>query len=351
MPDAGAGGPGGGRTPDISLEQARALIERAINKAEQLGLRGSVAVVGGSGVLVSASRMDASGAGGMARARSKAWIAATQQVPSAEHLRRMVTIAGPVAQGFVSCSPEANFPGAGGMPVLDKPVRDPAARDETLVIGGIAASGAAVSPFYPAGTDPMDMIADGVPANPEDLVVHYALGVPYAGQHGDDEQRWRAAFGEWPGEPGGQGPAGQGMTAAPAAQAQPEHRWAVTLADQVMAEAARRGQRVAVAITDHRGDPIQQDWMPDAPTAAVAVAQAVAAAAGTFQCPSAELAALYPDGLAAQLGALVPFPVLAAPGGLPVEEGGRVVAGLGVAGRDPGACEEIAAAVLAARAG
>ena len=110
---------GPGRTPDISLGQARALIERAIDKAEQLGLRGSVAVVGASGVLVSASRMDASGAGGMARARSKAWIAATQQVPSAEHLRRMVTIAAPVAQGFVSCSPEANFPGAGGMPVFE----------------------------------------------------------------------------------------------------------------------------------------------------------------------------------------------------------------------------------------
>jgi uncharacterized protein GlcG (DUF336 family) len=332
--------PGGGRTPDIPLDQARALIERAIDKAEQLGLRGSVAVVGGSGVLVSASRMDASGAGGMARARSKAWIAATQQVPSAEHLRRMVTIAGPVAQGFVACSPEANFPGAGGMPVRD------AASEGDLVIGGIAASGAAVSPFYPAGTDPMDMIADGVPANPEDLVVHYALGVPYAGQHGDDEQRWRAVFGEWPGSH----PAGRGMTGAPAAKAQPEHQWAVALADQVMAEAARRGRQVAVAITDHRGDPVQQDWMPGAPTAAVAVAQAVAAAAGTFQCPSAELAALYPDGLAAQLGALVPVPVLAAPGGLPVEEDGRVVAGLGVAGRDPGVCEEIAVAVLAARA-
>jgi uncharacterized protein GlcG (DUF336 family) len=329
-------------TPDISLDQARALIERAIDKAEQLGLRGSVAVVGGSGVLVSASRMDASGAGGMARARSKAWIAATQQVPSAEHLRRMVTIAGPVAQGFVSCSPEANFPGAGGMPVPD-----PAAHDGGLVIGGIAASGAAVSPFYPAGTDPMDMIADGVPANPEDLVVHYALGIPYTGQHGDDEKRWRDAFGEWPA--GDQRPVGQGMTAAPAAQAQPEHRWAIALADQVMAEAQRRGLRVAVAIADHRGDPIQQDWMPDAPTAAVAVAHAVAAAAGTFQCPSGELAALYPDGLAGQLGAVLPFPILAASGGLPVEEDGRVVAGLGVGGRDPGACEEIAAAVLTAR--
>jgi uncharacterized protein GlcG (DUF336 family) len=358
VPNAGAEGPGrpgGGRTPDISLDQARALIERAIDKAEQPGLRGSVAVVGGSGVLVSASRMDASGAGGIARARSKAWIAATQQVPSAEHLRRMVTIAGPVAQGFVACSPEANFPGAGGMPVLDTAVRDTAVRDPAvrdpavheggLVIGGIAASGAAVSPFYPAGTDPLDMIADGVPANPEDLIVHYALGVPYAGQHGDDEQRWRDAFGEWPGEL-----AGRGTVAAPTAQAQPEHRWAVALADQVMAEAGRRGRQVAVAITDHRGDPVQQDWMPGAPTAAVAVAQAVAAAAGTFQCPSSELAALYQDGLAAQLGAVLPFPVLAAPGGLPVEEDGRVVAGLGVAGRDPGTCEEIAAAVLGARA-
>jgi len=133
-------------------------------------------------------------------------------------------------------------------------------RDGDLVVGGIAASGAAVSPFYPAGTDPMDMIADGVPANPEDLVVHYALGVPYAGQHGDDGARWRAAFGEWPGDVAGGSPAGQGMTPAPAAQAQPEHQWAVALAGQVMAEARRRGQRVAVAVADHRGDPVQHLW-------------------------------------------------------------------------------------------
>jgi uncharacterized protein GlcG (DUF336 family) len=139
------------RTLDISLDEARALIERAIDKAEHLGLRGSVAVTGGSGVLVSASRMDASGAGGMARARSKAWIAATQQVPSAEHLKRMTTIAAPVAQGFVACSPEANFPGAGGMPIR----RGAGGSSAGQVIGGIAASGAAVSPFYPDGTDPV----------------------------------------------------------------------------------------------------------------------------------------------------------------------------------------------------
>jgi uncharacterized protein GlcG (DUF336 family) len=55
--------------------------------------------------------------GGMARARSKAWIAATQQIPSAEHLHRMRTVAPPMVTGFVGCSPEAVFPGAGGMPI------------------------------------------------------------------------------------------------------------------------------------------------------------------------------------------------------------------------------------------
>ena len=330
-------------TPDIPLAAARALIERAIDKAEQFGLRGSVAVVGGSGVLVSASRMDASGAGGMARARSKAWIAGTQQVPSAEHLRRMTTIAPPVAAGFVTCSPEARFPGAGGMPI-----RARGSENGDLVIGGVAASGAAVSPFYPDGTDPMQMIADGRAANPEDLVVHYALGLPYAGQHGDDEKRWRAAFGDWP--PGS--PAGQGMAPAPAARGQQEHRWAVGLADQVIAAAGRRGVQVAVAVTDHYGDPIQQDWMSGAPTAAVAVAHAVAAAAATFQCPSGELASRYPGagdqpGHRPGRGAGRPSPVLAVPGGLPVAEDGRVVAGLGVAGRDPLVCHEIAATVLA----
>jgi uncharacterized protein GlcG (DUF336 family) len=325
-------------TPDISLEQARALIERAIDKAEHLGLRGSVAVAGGSGVLVSASRMDASGAGGMARARSKAWIAATQQVPSSEHLRRMTTIAAPVAQGFVACSPEANFPGAGGMPIGS-------GGQAGSVIGGIAASGAAVSPFYPDGTDPMQMIADGKAANPEDIVVHYALGLPYTGQHGNDHERWTRAFGDWPDGK----PAGRGMAAAPAASGQHEHRWAVTLADQVIAEAGRRGVQVAVAIVDHRGDPVQQDWMPGAPTAAVAVAQAVAAAAATFQCRSRDLGSLYPAAALALLAAALPVAILPAPGGLPVEEDGQIVAGLGVAGRDPGACEDIAATVLAAR--
>ena len=100
-------------TTDMPLADARRIVERAIAKAEHIGVRGAIAVVGGSGVLVSASRMDRGGAGGMARARSKAWIAATQQMPSVVHLGRMQTIPAPMVSGFVVCSPEASFPGAG----------------------------------------------------------------------------------------------------------------------------------------------------------------------------------------------------------------------------------------------
>src|ERR1700743_825106 len=102
--------------------------------------------------------MDRGGAGGMARARSKAWIAATQQMPSLVHLGRMRTLPAPLATGFVACSPEAAFPGAWGRRVLA----------DGAVIGAIAASGATVGPFvdYP-GASKRRLIADGRPANCE----------------------------------------------------------------------------------------------------------------------------------------------------------------------------------------
>jgi uncharacterized protein GlcG (DUF336 family) len=310
-------------TRDMPLADARALIARALAKAQDLGVRGAVAVVGGSGVLVSASRMDRGGTGGMARARSKAWIAATQQLPSLVHLDRMRTLPDPMVRGFVACSPEAVFPGAGGMPIRDA---------DGAVIAGIAASGATVGPFvdYP-GAERRKLIAGGQPANAEDLLVHYALGIPYAGQHGDDEARWRAAYGELPDEPG------LGMAEPPPAEL-PEHAWALGLADRVIEEAARRGVRVAVAVVDHRGDPIQQDCMDGAPTAGPFAAAAVAAGAATFPRPSGEVPAA--------LTGVLPYAVAAVPGGLPVHEDGRVVAGLGVAGPPPEVCHELAAAVL-----
>jgi uncharacterized protein GlcG (DUF336 family) len=299
------------RVPDIPLSDARALIERAIDKAQDIGVRGAVVVVGLSGALVSASRMDRGGAGGMARARSKAWIAATQQMPSVVHLDRMRTLPAPMSTGFVVCSPEAAFPGAGGMPVEG---------------GGIAASGATVGPFvtYP-GADRRKLIAGGKPANAEDLLVHYALGRPYEGQHGDDEARWIDAYGALPDEPG------LGMEDAPRA-VQPELDAARELAGRAIAEATARGVKIAVAIVDRRGEPIQQDCMDGAPAAGPFVAEAVAAGAATFGVASGEVPS--------EAIGVLPYRVAVLPGGLPLAQGG-----IGIAGVAPALADEIAKAV------
>ena len=314
---------------DVPLAEARALVRRAVDKAEQLGLRGAIAVVGASGALVTASRLDHGGPGGMSRARSKAWISATQQIPSAEHLHRMTTLPAPIGQGFVTASPEALFPGAGGLPI----------RDGEAVIGGISASGATVGPFLPAGVAPEVVSADGEPANPEDLLIAYALSTPYAGQHGDDRARWQARFGDLTVKPEDS----LGMRPAPPAAGQSELDWAVALCDRVLAAAESERLRVSVAVVDRGGDPIQQDRMDHAVAGGVDVALATASAAARFGVPSDQLAAWYP---AAQLAALHPAPLLAAPGGLPIVIEDRVVGGLGVGGADPATCAALAKVAL-----
>jgi uncharacterized protein GlcG (DUF336 family) len=308
-------------------------VRRAVDKAEQLGLAGGIAVVGASGALVTASRLDHGGAGGMARATSKAWISATQQIPSAEHLHRMTTLPLPISAGFVGISPQAMFPGAGGMPVRD---------EDGVVVAGIAASGATVSPFLPTGVAPEVVSADGEPANPEDLLIAYALRVPYVGQHGDDRARWQARFGDLVVRPEDS----LGMAAAPPASAQHELDWAITLTDRVLEEAGRAGVRVSVAVCDAGGDPIQQDRMEGAVAGGVEVALGTAAAAARFGVASGALGDRYGPAAAA-LATLHPVPVLAVPGGVPALDGDRVVAGLGVGGEDPQVCARLAAAALA----
>jgi uncharacterized protein GlcG (DUF336 family) len=101
-----------------------------------------------------------------------------------------------------------------------------------------------------------------------------------------------------------------------------------------------------VAVVDRGGDPIQQDLMDGAPAGGVAVAQAVAGAAALFGEDSGELGARF--GPVEAIGALVVPPVLGVPGGLAVWDGAHVVAGLGVGGYHPSACEDIARTVLAA---
>ena len=154
-----------------------------------------------------------------------------------------------------------------------------------MVVAGIAASGATVSPFFPDGVDPRVVSADGKPANPEDLLIAYALGLPYAGQHGDDQKRWEQRFGDLVVDPADS----LGMAPAPPASRQAQLDWARALCDAAMDAASRRGVRVAVAVVDRGGDPVQQDLMDGAPAGGVAIAQAVAGAAALFDCDSGDL--------------------------------------------------------------
>lgn len=316
---------------ELALADARRLVQRAVDKAAQLGLRGGIAVVGASGGLITASRLDRGGPGGMTRARSKAWISATQQIPSTEHLRRMTSLPPVIAAGFVAASPEAMFPGAGGIPVLD---------DDGRVVAGIAASGATVSPFLPDGVAPQIVSANGVPANPEDLLIAYALDVPYVGQHGDDTAKWRERFGDL--EVSAED--SLGMKDAPPAQ-QPELSWAVGLCDAVLAAAAEQGLALSVAVTDPGGDPIQQDRADGGVVAGPDVALATAATAARYGLPSEMVADAYGSATAA-LANLNPAPFLAVAGALPVFADGQVIGAVGVGGADPGRCAELVRTVL-----
>jgi uncharacterized protein GlcG (DUF336 family) len=307
--------------PDLPLDAARELVQRAVDKAEQLGLRGAIAVVGASGGLITASRLDAGGPGGMGRATSKAWISGTQQIPSAEHLHRMTHLPAPISSGFVAVSPQARFPGAGGMPIRDA---------DGNVVAGIAASGATVSPFLPSGVAPEIVSADGEPANPEDLLIAYALRIPYVGQHGDDAAKWRDRFGDLVVTP----EASLGMKPAPTASKQVELQWARELCDRVMAS----GERVSVAVVDLGGDPIQQDRADAGVVGGVEVALATAATAARFGLASEEVLATLGSGVAA----LHPAPFLGVPGGVPVLREGVLLGAIGVGGAAPDVCARLA---------
>ena len=192
--------------------------------------------------------------------------------------------------------------------------------DDGVVVAGIAASGATVGPFvdYP-GADRAQADRRRQARQLRGPARALRARPPVRGP----ARRRRGSAGS---PPTARCPTsrGSGMADPPPASAQPEHEWALALADRAIAAAARRAAlRIAVAIVDRRGDPIQQDCMDGAPTAAPFVAEAVAAAAATFQLPSEEM----PGGCGARAARTA---VAAVPGGLPVAEGG--VAGLGIAG-------------------
>ena len=108
------------------------------------------------------------------------------------------------------------------------------------------------------------------------------------------------------------------------------------IANAVLDIARDAHSAVSVAVVDRRGEVVQHDSMDFAPTGSPYVAEAIAAASALYGVMSKDAVALVRD-----TGHLMPVPVAAVAGGLPLESDGRPFAALGVAGADPDACQRL----------
>jgi hypothetical protein len=123
--------------------------------------------------VVSISKMDDAPAAAPRVARAKAVLAAIMQGPTNTFAERMDQH--PVRYAaYLDMLPDKTFPGGGGAPIM---------RGKRC-IGGMA-TGPGVAPLTSIpGVHPTQLTSGNASGNAEDLVICYALRVPYRSQHG-----------------------------------------------------------------------------------------------------------------------------------------------------------------------
>lgn len=301
----------------LPLSDARALLGRAVDKCESLRQSGTFIVVDASGAPVSAVRMDGSAPGALPLVRAKAFATAVNCEPSARFAARMGKFPPGIFASYQALMRFQPFPGAGGMPITTG----------DRIIGAMA-TGLGIGPFVKLpGVAPSQLIADGAPANLEDIIISFALGGPYSPQHGDDIGRWIEAYGSAP-MPELKGTA---MDPVPVASRQAGLDHARGVSDFVIARAAEQGARVSIAVVDSLGDVITLDRMDGAPPMGVDVAAATALASVNFGVPSAEIASQKDhQGALDRLLDVVPYRMLALSGGYPFSNGNVMTGAIGV---------------------
>jgi uncharacterized protein GlcG (DUF336 family) len=314
----------------LTLQEARTMIDRGLDKARQLRQAGAIVVVDAGGTVVSLSRMDDGPVASINVSRAKAYLAAVQGRPTAAfaanaHERPEIFSA------FQAILPREPFPGAGGMPVLKG----------GRVVGGIA-TGGGIGPYTAIpGVAPDALLVDGKPANAEDLVICAALDIPYQSQHGERpllDSRGRAD------DPVGTVPLGLAA--------------AREYADRAIQYAVEHDMPIGVAVVDELGRLLQADRMDDSALLSGEMAEAKAMSALKFRRPTSALAEEFRSN-SARLRAIEKigrFTILALGGGIPITHDGRIVGALGVSGSGAtaspehgtgGRDAEVAAAALA----
>ena len=151
----------------LTLREAREILERAVEKSEEIGWISAYAVVDEGGNVISMSRVDGAPAAAAALARSKAYLAAVTCRHTLAFANRME--AHPVRfDGYQSILPRPLFPGPGAAPI----------KKDGKVVGGFASS-------VSSNEDGMQVEVDGKKMSREDIVTAHALQIPYFEQHAD----------------------------------------------------------------------------------------------------------------------------------------------------------------------
>ncbi len=312
--------------PDLTLTEARAIMDRAIEKTRRFKLAGAIVVMDLGANVVCLSRMGTAPTT-IWIARAKAYLTAAKRRPLTETSVRMHDR--PFNNGnWQRMAQEPIFPGEGGM-LIQKDGR---------VVGAIA-TGEGIGPFDEIpGVDPGEFELDGVWGNAEDIIIAYALRIPYEDQHTRTTDR-----------PAREGPH-RGRQVPERIDDLP-HTLEVArrYADRAIELAQQRGVALGVAVVDEVGVVMQMDRMDGAPPASPDLAEARAATALVFQRPTLEVTrSTSPDHLD-RVGEIVHFKILGGGGGAPITRDGQVVGAVGVFGAiDDEAADALARAAASA---
>jgi uncharacterized protein GlcG (DUF336 family) len=157
---------------DLTHAEARAIIDRAIAKTRELKQAGAFAVVDAGGNLICLSRMGEAPMNAALVARAKAFVSATERAPSA-----IATAAWRQNPALFAAAQKLLTKNA----IVAEPGAMPIAKGGRIV-GALAAAGIGAWTEIP-GVDAKLLMAEDLKANAEDLIIAYALQIPYENQH------------------------------------------------------------------------------------------------------------------------------------------------------------------------
>jgi len=289
--------------PDITLAEARAIVDRALAKARALHQAGAFVLVDAGGNVVTVSRIGEGPPSSVWVSRAKAYVSSVQRAPSARSATNWRDNPA-VFSAFQRLMRDDIFPGPGAMPI----------RKGDRVVGALS-TGGGLGPWTEIpGVDPSELMVDGAPANAEDMIIADALQIPYSNQHPDVQRlvgpRVTERIDDLPHCLAG----------------------ARRYADGAIEYAKTKGLRAGIVVVDEMGQPVQMDRMDGAPPQSIDMAEAKALTALNFQRPTSEVDRRFSVDRLAQIRAIVHYHVLAAGGGLPITQDGDVVGAIGVSG-------------------